>query len=337
MAGLSRLLPASRAVSSPDQKGVFSTGLSWRLRRIYEQIIKASLFLCGLLSVLTTIGIIVSLFSEAIGFFLRPEVDLYHFLTSTMWRPLGRPVSPDNFGIMPLVNGTLMVAVLSGAIAIPLGLLSAIFLSEYAPERLRSVLKPVLEILAGVPSVVYGYFAISFITPIIRNLADWVNSIAGTAIQVDFFNALSASIVMGVMILPLVSSISEDAMRSVPQALREGAYALGATKLEVALRVVVPAALSGILAGFILAFSRAAGETMIVAVAAGSTPRVTLNPLSSIQTMTGFIVQVSFGDTPMGSINSQSIYAVGATLFIMTFIMNVISNYIMRRFREVYE
>lgn len=337
MAGLSRLLPVGRAVSSSEQQRGFSTSLSWRLRRIYEQAIKVSLFLCGLLSVLTTIGIIVSLFSEAIGFFLRPEVDLYHFLTGTTWRPLGRPVSPDNFGVLPLVNGTLMVAALSGMIALPLGLLSAIFLSEYAPEGLRRILKPVLEILAGVPSVVYGYFALSFVTPILRNLADWVNSVAGTAIRVEFFNALSASIVMGVMILPLVSSISEDAMRSVPQSLREGAYALGATKLEVALRVVVPAALSGILAGFILAFSRAVGETMIVAIAAGSTPRVTLNPLSSIQTMTGFIVQVSFGDTPMGSINSQSIYAVGATLFIMTFIMNVISNYIMRRFREVYE
>ncbi|HEC23095.1 MAG TPA: phosphate ABC transporter permease subunit PstC, partial [Chloroflexi bacterium] len=247
------------------------------------------------------------------------------------------PVVPENFGILPLINGTLMVAVLSGLIAIPLGVGAAIFLSEYAPDGLRRVLKPLLEILAGIPTVVYGYFALTFITPLLRNFFDWFNALAGTAIRVDFFNALSASVVVGVMIIPMVSSISEDAMRSVPRSLREGAYALGATRFEVATRVVLPAALSGVIAAFILAFSRAIGETMAVTIAAGTTPKMTLNPLTSIQTMTAFIVQVSFGDTPHGSINSQSIFAVGSTLFLMTLVMNLLSGVVIRRFREVYE
>jgi phosphate transport system permease protein len=319
------------------QRGLSASLGTRRVRAVREQIIGGLLFLCGFVSILTTIGIIVSLFSEAIGFFLRPEVDLFHFLTGTTWRPIARTVSPDNFGILPLVNGTLMIATLSGAVALPLGLGSAVFLSEYAPDRARDVLKPLLEILAGVPTVVYGYFAITFVTPLLRGFFDWVNLTAGTDIRVDFFNAASASFVVGVMIIPTVASISEDAMRSVPRALREGAYALGATKFEVATRVVVPAALSGIIAAFILGVSRAIGETMAVTIAAGSTPKMTLNPLSSVQTMTAFIVQVSFGDTPMGSINSQSIFAVGATLFLMTFLMNFVSDRVLKRFREVYE
>jgi phosphate transport system permease protein len=307
-----------------------------RFRSLRERLIHAFLYLCAAISILTTIGIIISLFQEAIGFFLRPEVSLWHYLTGTQWRPLANPVMPENFGVLPLINGTLLVALLSAAIALPLGVGSAIYLSEYATERVRRYLKPMLEVLAGIPSVVYGYFALSLITPILQNFVEWINSTLGASLEIEFFNAMSASLVMGVMILPLVASLSEDAMRAVPRALREGAYGLGATKFEVATKVVVPAALSGILAGFILALSRAIGETMVVSIAAGSTPRLTLNPLESIQTMTGFIVQVSFGDTPAGSISSQSIFAVGATLFVMTFFMNILSNFIVRRFREEY-
>lgn len=306
-------------------------------RTVRERAIAALLFLCGLVSVLTTLAIIVSLFSEAYNFFARPEVTLWNFATGATWRPTVTPVKPENFGILPLLNGTLMIAVLSGVIAIPLGVASAIFLSEYAGDRVRRWLKPSLELLAGIPTVVYGYFAITAITPLIQAAVASLNAITGGHVEVGFFNALSASIVVGIMIIPMVASISEDAMRAVPRALREGAYALGATKFEVATRVVVPAALSGIIAAFILGFSRAVGETMAVSIAAGATPRMTLNPLDSIQTMTAFIVQVSFGDAPVGSVNSQSIFAVGATLFIITFVMNIISQWVLRRFREEYE
>jgi phosphate transport system permease protein len=295
------------------------------------------LFLCGFVSVLTTIAIIVSLFSETIAFFLRPEVSVFNFLTGTVWRPTVTPVKPENFGILPLLNGTLMIAVISGIISIPIGLASAIFLSEYASDRLRRILKPALELLAGIPTVVYGYFAITAITPLIQNGVAWFNTMSGADVEVGFFNALSASIVVGIMIIPMVASVSEDAMRAVPSHLREGAYALGARRFEVATRVVVPAALSGIIAAFILGFSRAVGETMAVSIAAGATPRMTLNPLDSVQTMTAFIVQVSFGDAPVGSVNSQSIFAVGATLFVITFVMNVLSQMVLRRFREAYD
>ena len=303
-----------------------------RSRVISEKFISGILFACGIFSILVTIGIIISLFSEAIQFFLRPEVSLLKFFTGTTWRPLASKVSPDNFGVLPLIMGTMMIAIIAALISVPLGLGSAIFLSEYASDKLRSVLKPLIEILAGIPSVVYGYFAISFITPLIQTVFEtWLG------IDVSFFNALSAAIVLGIMIIPTVASISEDAIRSVPQSLRAGAYSLGATRFEVVSKVVLPAALSGILAAFILAISRAVGETMAVTIAAGATPQVTFNPLDSVQTMTAFIVQVSFGDAPSGSINSQSIFAVGATLFIMTFIMNIISDLIMNRFREVYD
>jgi phosphate transport system permease protein len=308
-----------------------------RFRRLRENIIYGLLFLCGFVSVLTTIAIIVSLFSEAIAFFQRPEVNLWAYLTGTTWKPTITPAKPENFGVLPLINGTLMIAVISGLISIPLGVASATYLSEYADERVRHFLKPTLEILAGVPTVVFGYFAITTITPIITSIVDWYNAATGASVNVGFFNALSASIVVGIMIIPTVASISEDAMRAVPRALREGAYALGATKFEVASKVVVPAALSGIIAAFILGISRAVGETMAVSIAAGATPRMTLNPLDSIQTMTAFIVQVSFGDAPVGSLNSQSIFAVGATLFLITFVMNVISQLVLRRFREAYD
>ncbi len=297
-----------------------------------EKIISVILFICGVFSVLVTMGIIFSLFSETISFFMRPEVSFVKFLTGTTWRPLANKISPDNFGILPLVTGTLLIASISAIISVPLGLGSAIFLSEFASDRIRDIFKPVLEILAGIPSIVYGYFAISFITPIIKTVFQkWFG------IEVSFFNALSASIVLGIMIIPTVASISEDALRAVPRSLREAGYSLGATRFEVISKVVVPAALSGIIAAFILAFSRAVGETMAVTIAAGSTPQITLNPLKSVQTMTAFIVQVSFGDAPSGSINGQSIFAVGAALFVMTFGMNIISDIVLKRFREEYE
>ncbi|NLW72706.1 MAG: phosphate ABC transporter permease subunit PstC [Chloroflexi bacterium] len=286
----------------------------------------------AVLTILVTIGIIVSLLSETIGFFARPEVSLWKFLTGTRWQPLSSKPSPENFGILPLVGGTLLVAGVAALLAVPVGLGTAIFLSEYATEKLRKIIKPVLEILAGVPSVVYGFFAISFITPIIKTVFEgWLG------LKVMYFNALSAGLVVGIMIIPMIASVSEDAMRAVPRSLREGAFALGATRFEVAIKVVTPAALSGIVAAFILAISRAIGETMAVSIAAGSTPNMTLNPLKSVQTLTAFIVQVSFGDAAAGSINSQSIYAVGMTLFVMTFVMNLISDLVLRKFREVYE
>ena len=297
-----------------------------------EKVISAVLFSCGVFSVLITIGIIISLFSETIGFFRRPEVSLISFFTGTTWRPLASKVSPDNFGVLPLITGTLLIAIISAIISVPLGLGSAIFLSEFASERIRDIFKPVLEILAGIPSIVYGYFAITFITPIIKTIFEtWFG------FEVSFFNALSASIVLGIMIIPTVASISEDALRAVPRSLREAGYSLGATRFEVISKVVVPAAFSGITAAFILAFSRAVGETMAVTIAAGSTPQITLNPLKSVQTMTAFIVQVSFGDAPSGTINGQSIFAVGAALFVMTFGMNIISDLVLKKFREEYE
>jgi phosphate transport system permease protein len=287
-----------------------------------EAIIRAILLLFSIVSIFTTLGIIAVLLQETILFF--QEVSILEFFTETRWTPL---FASKKFGVLPLVNGTILVAAGAMFIALPLGLLAAIYLSEYASERARKILKPMLEVLAGVPTVVYGYFALTFITPLLQKI--WPEAQA--------FNALSASIVMGFMILPLVASLSEDAMSAVPQSLRQAAYALGATRLEVTLRTVVPAALSGISAAFILAVSRAIGETMIVAIAAGQQPKLTLDPLQSIETMTAYIVQVSLGDTPHGTIAYQTIFAVGMLLFLMTLAMNLISNWITRRYREVYE
>lgn len=287
-----------------------------------EGIIRAVLLLFSIVSVFTTLGIIAVLLQETILFF--QEVSIVEFFTDTVWTPL---FASKRFGVLPLVNGTLLVAAGAMLIALPLGLLAAIYLSEYASDRARKILKPMLEILAGVPTVVYGYFALTFITPLLQKI--WSETQA--------FNALSASIVMGFMILPLVASLSEDAMSAVPQSLRQAAYALGATRLEVTLRTVLPAALSGISAAFILAVSRAIGETMIVAIAAGQQPKLTLNPLQSIETMTAYIVQVSLGDTPQQSIAYKTIFAVGMLLFTMTLTMNLISNWLTRRYREVYE
>jgi phosphate transport system permease protein len=229
--------------------------------------------------------------------------------------------------VLPLLTGSLLVALGAAVVALPIGLASAIYLSEYAPRRVRGFLKPILEVLAGVPTVVYGFFALTFVTPIIQGI--WPDT--------QVFNALSASLVVGIMIIPLVASLSEDSMAAVPNSLREAAYALGATKLEVSLRTVLPAALSGVVASFILAVSRAIGETMIVAIAAGATPNLTLNPLESVQTMTAYIVQVSMGELSFGTVEYQTIFAVGLTLFAITLLMNIASIFILRRFREVYE
>jgi phosphate transport system permease protein len=278
--------------------------------------------MCALVSVGTTLGIIVVLVTETFSFF--KTVPFWDFISDTQWTP---KFQPQHFGILPLVTGTLLVALGACAVALPVGLATAIFMSEYAPDRLRRTLKPILEVLAGIPTVVYGYFALTFITP---NLIRQVNPDAA------IFNAASAALVMGIMIIPMVASLSEDAMVSVPRSLRDGAYALGASKLQVSLRIVVPAALSGIIASFILAASRAIGETMIVTIAAGAVPNLTANPFEGVQTMTAYIAQTSLGDTPHGSIEFMTIFAVGMTLFVMTFLLNIIADIVVRRYREVY-
>lgn len=273
-------------------------------------------------SILTTIGIVAVLVFESVGFFA--EVSPWEFLTGTRWTPL---FESKSFGVLPLLMGSLLVAGGAALVALPIGLASAIYLSEYARDGVRRVLKPVLEVLAGIPTVVYGYFALLYVTPLLRTV--WPDA--------DIFNAASACIVMGIMIVPLVSSLSEDAMSAVPRALREGAYALGATRFEVATRTVVPAALSGIIASFLLAISRAIGETMIVTIAAGATPQMTLNPLRSVQTMTAYIAQTSMGELPHGTVEYRTIFAVGLTLFCVTLLVNIVSGVVLRRFREVYE
>ena len=275
-----------------------------------------------MLSILVTAGIIFVLLFEALKFF--GEISFWEFISGTRWTPL---FSSKHFGVLALVAGTTLTAVLAMVVALPLGLLSAIYLSEYAPDKVRKPVKPILEVLAGIPTVVYGYFALLFVTPILRQISG----------DISVFNALSASIVMGIMILPMVSSLSEDAMRSVPRTLREGAYALGSTKLEVSTLVVVPAALSGIVSAFILAVSRAIGETMSVTIAAGQNPNFTLNPFVPIETMTAYIVQVSMGDTPAGSIEFETIFAVALLLFAITLAMNLLSQYVVSQFREEYE
>ena len=289
--------------------------------RGFESLIEWALFICALLSIGTTAGIILVLAIETVAF-LR-EVSIVDFLFGTEWTPL---FATPRFGVLPLVAGTVVVSVIAMLVALPMGLLSAIYLSEYAPPRLRRTIKPILEILAGVPTVVYGYFALLFVTPLLQQ---FIPGLAG-------FNALGPGIVMGIMILPLVSSLSEDAMQAVPRGLREGSYALGATRMQTSIRVVVPAAFSGITAACILAASRAIGETMIVAIAAGQQPRLTANPLVPIETMTAYIVQVSLGDTPQGTIEYRTIFAVGMLLFAGTFLLNLASAWLRERFREEY-
>jgi phosphate transport system permease protein len=287
-----------------------------------ERLIGAALFLCSVVSILTTVGIVAVLVYESASFFR--QVSIIEFLTGRQWTPM---FIEQHFGVLPLLAGSLLIAFFAAIVALPVGLAAAIYLSEYASDGVRKVLKPVLEILAGIPTVVYGFFALTFVTPIIRTI--WP--------ETDVYNALSASIVVGIMIIPMVSSLSEDAMSAVPRVLREGAYALGATRFEVATRTVVPAALSGIIASFILAVSRAIGETMIVTIAAGGQANLTLNPLRSVQTMTAYIAQTATGELAHGSVEYQTIFAVGLALFAITLIMNIISIFVLRRYREVYE
>jgi len=296
-------------------------GARKRARHVREWIIEKLLFASAIVSVFTTLAILGVLLFEAIDFF--KQVSILEFFTETRWTPLFKP---QHFGILPLVWDTILVTIIALTVAVPVGLGSAIFLSEYAPDRLRRIVKPVLEILAGVPTVVYGYFALTFVTPFLQNFFP----------EMIVFNALSAGLVMGVMIIPMVSSLSEDAMLAVPQSFREGAYALGAHKHEVVLRIVVPSALSGIVASFILAISRAIGETMIVSIAAGSTPKLTISPLESIQTMTGYITQISLGEAPFGSLEYRTIFSVGLTLFIMVLVVNLIGQWVARRYWKRY-
>ncbi len=303
--------------------------------RVGEMIIQGFLFLCGVLSILTTVGIVYVLAREALLFFQSDEVSLVEFFSGTHWQP-----AILQFGIWPLVLATVMVSFIAMLVALPLGLATAIYLSEYASERARGILKPILEVLAGIPTVVYGYFALTFMTPFLR-------SIFGDD-SVQIFNVASAGIVVGILIIPLVSSLSEDALHAVPNALREGAYGLGATKFETATKVVVPGALSGIMAAFVVSISRAIGETMIVAIAAGAGPKnftvgenpffgFILNPFVAAETMTGHIVRISGGDLSYDSIDYNSIFSIALMLFVLTLFLNILSRRIVEKYREVYE
>ena len=292
------------------------------INNIKEWFVESLFALCSYLSILTTILIIYILVSESYNFF--KIVSFSEFLFGTRWEPL---LEPKSFGVLPLLFGTLMIVIGSAFICIPLGLIIAIYLSQYATKKARSIIKPILEILAGIPTVVYGYFALTFITPILRTILP----------ETEIFNAASGAIVVGIMILPMVASLCDDALQSVPKSLKEGGYALGTTSYEVIRGILIPSAFSGIVASFVLALSRAFGETMAVTLAAGATPQFTLNPLESIQTMTSYIVQGSLGDTPAGGIEYQTIFAVAALLFLVTLFMNLISNHIMNKYREVYE
>lgn len=296
-----------------------------RLRRQHftERVAGVLLFLCALISILTTIGIILVLAAEALSFFRT--IPLTDFLFGTQWTPLFQ--NNQSFGVLPLVSATVMVTAIAMFVAVPLGLMSAIFLSEYATDRVRSIIKPFIELLAGIPTIVFGFFALTYITPtIIKPLFP----------QASVYNVLAAGITVGIMIIPLIASLSEDALRAVPNSLREGAYAVGATKLETSTRIIVPAALSGIVASFILAASRAIGETMIVALAAGSRARIASDPLQPAQTMTAYIIQVVSGDVVAGGVVYESLFAVGLLLFVMTLLMNIFSHWFVRRFREEY-
>lgn len=293
-----------------------------QLNKRVEALVKVLFGGFALISVVTTLGIVLTLIFETFEFFR--EVPLWRFLSDRQWTPL---FSNAQYGIWVLVSATLLTTGIAILVALPLGLLAAVYLSEYANPKVRKWLKPALEILAGVPSVVFGYFALLTVTPFLRN---FIPGLQG-------FNALSAGLILGVSIIPLVASLSEDALYSVPDSLRQGSYAVGATKRETITSVVVPAALSGIVASFILAVSRAIGETMIVSLAAGQNPTLGFNPLVPVMTMTAFIVQVSLGDTPAGSLAYKSIFAVGMTLFLMTLVLNIISFWVVRRFREKYE
>ena len=290
-------------------------------RKITEGAIEAILLLAALSSIFITISIVVVLSYESFGFFRK--IPIIEFLTGTQWTPL---FAEPKFGILPLVAGTLLTTSIALLVALPLGLIAAIYLSEYAPHRFRETVKPVLELLAAVPTVVYGYFALLFLTPLLQKI---IPDLSG-------FNALSPGIIMGIMIIPYVSSVSEDAMKAVPMHIREGSYAMGATKFQTALKVIIPAAFSGIAAAFIMGISRAIGETMVVAIAAGMMPNFTANPLAPVETLTAYIVQVSLGDVPHGTIEYKTIFAAGIVLFLMTLILNIIGFWLRKRIREAY-
>ncbi len=291
-------------------------------RRWSEVVVKTVLALCALVSVATTVGIILALLEPSIEFFR--EVSIVDFFSGDRWAPLFEPAS---FGVQPLLVGTLVVTFWACLVALPLGLCVAIYLSEYARPRVRRIVKPALEVLAGIPTVVFGFFALTFFTPLLQDIG----------VDAGTFNVLAAGLVMGVMLIPTVASISEDAMSAVPQELRDGAYGLGASRLQVSTRIVVPAAVSGIIASYVLAFSRAVGETMIVLIACAGIAQITLDPRDSVQTMTVFIGATGLGDVPTGSIEYKTIFAVGLTLFVITFVMNMVSIRLVRKFREVYE
>lgn len=286
-----------------------------------EKMMPKLFFICAIISILTTMGIIFTLLFETVTFF--KFVSIVEFLTSKDWYPMH---SEPSFGILPLVTGTLLIAAIAMFIAIPVGLSAAIYLSEYASVKTRKIIKPILEVLAGVPTIVYGFFALTFVTPLLQKIIP----------DLSIYNALSPGIVVGIMIIPMIASLSEDALSSVPRSIREGAYAMGSTRFEVVSKVVLPAAFSGIIASFVLGISRAIGETMIVTVAGGANPVATLDVTSAIQTMTAYIVQVSLGDAGYGSITYYSIYAVGMTLFVFTLLMNMLAHFIAKRFREEY-
>jgi len=289
--------------------------------KLKEKFIETVLFLCAFSSVFITLGIVVILLYESYAFF--KVVSLWEFLSGRVWTPL---FAEPQFGILPLVMGTLLTTGVALVVALPVGLLTAIYLSEFAAHRFREAIKPLLELLAAVPTVVYGYFALLFLTPLLQQL--WPD--------LSGFNALSPGIIMGIMIVPYVSSVSEDAMKAVPMQIREGSYAMGATKLQTALRVVLPAAFSGITAAFIIGISRAIGETMVVTIAAGGQPNMTLSPLEPVQTLTAYIVQVSLGDVPYGTLEYRTIFAAGMTLFFMTLGFNILGFWLRTRIREAY-
>ncbi|RMG87354.1 MAG: phosphate ABC transporter permease subunit PstC [Bacteroidetes bacterium] len=290
--------------------------------RIKEKIIEGGLGFSALITILTTLGIIYVLLSQSLVFF--KDVSVVEFLTNTEWTPL---FTQKNYGILPLLAGTMLTTFIAVGVALPLGVIIAVYLSEYAPPNLRSALKPMLEILAAVPTVVYGFFALTVVTPFLKTLFP----------EIATFNALSAGLVMGIMIIPMVSSLSEDALYAVPYSLREAAYGMGATRFQTAFKVLVPAASSGIIVSVILAFSRAIGETMIVAIAAGQQPNLTGNPLETVETITAYIVQVSLGDVPHGSIEYRTIFAAGLILFVFTFCLNSFSFFIRKKYQEKYE
>ena len=308
------------ANASGDRKSPEALSLKHRPRPA-EVLIYGFLFFCGVVSIFTTLGIVYELGKESLPFFSTPGVNLITFFTGTKWQP-----QAGDFGILPLLTATLMTSTIAMLVATPLGISAAIFLSEYADPKLRQTLKPTLEVLAGVPTVVYGYFALTFMTPLLR-------AIFGQD-MVEVYNTGSAGLVMGILILPLISSMAEDALTAVPQALREAAYGLGATKLEVAVQVVLPAAVSGLAAAMLVAISRAIGETMIVAIAAGAGPRFTLNPFQAAETMSGHIVRISGGDLSYNSIDYNSLFAIGLLLFVVTAAINLLSQQVVRRLRK---